>query len=460
MIDWPRHPIIANCAVNVSEPDAKRGRAANSPSLRVGLGLTVPQTKCLFGCAVGNNDNSGEFSIMASLSTDKNGNHRITFREPNNRQLKTLYIGKMPKKNAKEIERRVELLVAAKGSNSAIDLETAEWLKDLGADIHAKLVAAELAFERSATANPTLGSLIDAFIAKRADAKERTRTNLKQATDKVLSFFGADTQIRDITPVQTDDWVATLRKEYAPAYVSRLIKYGKQVFHAARRAGLIDRSPFDEIKAGTMANPERMHFVALEDTEKIIAACPTSEWRLIMALARYGGLRCPSELLALRWGDIDWDRGRFLVRSPKTAHHADGGRRWVPIFPELHPHLEAAFNEAPEGQVYVISRTRSHETNLRTAFERIVYKAGLLPWSKPFQNMRSSRETELMKDFPLHVVCNWIGNTALVAVKHYLQVTDADFEKANRRREGAPTTPVIQTTTQGRRADNAHSDAP
>jgi hypothetical protein len=30
----------------------------------------------------------------------------------------------------------------------------------------------------------------------------------------------------------------------------------------------------------------------------------------------------------------------------------------------------------------------------------------------------------------LHVVCEWIGNSAAVAAKHYLQVTSADFDAA------------------------------
>ena len=43
--------------------------------------------------------------------------------------------------------------------------------------------------------------------------------------------------------------------------------------------------------------------------------------------------------------------------------------------------------------------------------------------------MRASRETELAAEYPLHVVCAWIGNSALIANKHYLQVTEADFER-------------------------------
>jgi hypothetical protein len=66
------------------------------------------------------------------------------------------------------------------------------------------------------------------------------------------------------------------------------------------------------------ANPERLCFVSREESQKVLDACPDAEWRLLFALSRYGGLRCPSEHLALRWGDVDWERSRFTVRSPKT----------------------------------------------------------------------------------------------------------------------------------------------
>lgn len=35
-----------------------------------------------------------------------------------------------------------------------------------------------------------------------------------------------------------------------------------------------------------------------------------------------------------------------------------------------------------------------------------------------------------MQEHPTHVVCAWIGNSAAVAQKHYLQVTDEDFDRA------------------------------
>jgi hypothetical protein len=63
---------------------------------------------------------------------------------------------------------------------------------------------------------------------------------------------------------------------------------------------------------------------------------------------------------------------------------------------------------------------------------RIIKRAGMKPWPKPFQNLRSTRETELMEKFPAHVVCGWIGNSEAIALKHYLQVTDDHFERAVR----------------------------
>ena len=59
--------------------------------------------------------------------------------------------------------------------------------------------------------------------------------------------------------------------------------------------------------------------------------------RLLVALSRYGGLRCPSECLRLRWLDIDSATERITITSPKTEHHNGKGTRVIPLFSELRP---------------------------------------------------------------------------------------------------------------------------
>ncbi len=132
----------------------------------------------------------------------------------------------------------------------------------------------------------------------------------------------------------------------------------------------------------------------------------------------------------LRWGDVDWDRNRIRIRSPKTEHIEGKDSRTIPIFPELRTYLEQAWDAPGEGTEFLITRYRSATANLRTQLERIIHKAGLEPWPKLFQNLRATRETELAQSFPIHVVCNWIGNSQRVGAKHYLQVTDEHLRDA------------------------------
>ncbi len=66
----------------------------------------------------------------------------------------------------------------------------------------------------------------------------------------------------------------------------------------------------------------------------------------------------------------------------------------------------------------------------RTGLLRILKRAGLTPWPKLFQNMRASRETELLDEFPIKDVCSWIGNSQAVAMKHYAMRRQDSFMRA------------------------------
>ena len=60
----------------------------------------------------------------------------------------------------------------------------------------------------------------------------------------------------------------------------------------------------------------------------------------------------------------------------------------------------------------------------------IIERAGLKTWPKLFQNLRASRETELVEKFPIHVVTDWLGNSPDIAHKHYLQTHEEHFKRA------------------------------
>ena len=86
---------------------------------------------------------------------------------------------------------------------------------------------------------------------------------------------------------------------------------------------------------------------------------------------------------------------------------------------------------AAEGENWVVPMLGGNaDKNLGTTFRKIVGRAGVGAWQKPFQNCRSSRQTELEQEHPTFVVCAWLGNTPTVAHKHYLTVTDEHFQAA------------------------------
>ena len=224
----------------------------------------------------------------------------------------------------------------------------------------------------------------------------------------------------------------------APMTIRKRLQFATMVFRAAVRQRLIVDSPFTGVTVkGTMPNRER--FVTQDETRRLLIACPNHHWRSVISLARYGGLRCPSEVLSLRWEDIDWAGGKILVTSPKTEHHPGKGTRRIPLFPELKAVLEEALNLAEKGAVYVVDESMRKacrgpggwmNVNLRTTFLKIIKRAGLAQWPRLFHNLRSSRQTELAETFPAHVVCDWLGNSEAVAMKHYLQTTDDHFSRA------------------------------
>ena len=162
----------------------------------------------------------------------------------------------------------------------------------------------------------------------------------------------------------------------------------------------------------------------------MLNVCPNWQWRTVVALARFGGIRCSSEVALLKWSDIHWDSDRFTVTSPKTKRYGKPSRV-VPLFSELRGPLDEAFAMAQEGEQWVIPMLGGQTVkNLSTTLKKIIRRAGVEVWPKPFQNMRASRQTELEQKFPTYVVCKWLGNTPHVALKHYLTVTDEDYQKA------------------------------
>jgi integrase len=375
---------------------------------------------------------------MASIS-NINGRRVIQFVGDDGKR-RPIRLGQCDARTADSIKLHVERLLEAKRLGMPLHTETVHWLGAINDVLHGRISRFGLCEPRmlGLRGQMPLARMLDDFIARRTDLKPGTVTTLKQTRDKLVEFFGETKPIGAINLADANDFKRHRRKTDSVAYVSKQIQLSRQFFKDAVEREILIRNPFAKVKAGTQKNPSRQRFIAHEIIDRAIEAAPDIEWKLIIAFSRYGGMRVPSEVLELRWNDIQWDEGRIHVRASKTEHHVGREARDTPLFPELRKLLREARAIAPADATFIITRYRSHAANLRTQFMRILEDAGIEPWPKLFQNLRSTRQTELTEIYPAHVVCSWVGNTEEVAQGHYLQVTQDHFSKAAGMSPGQP----------------------
>jgi hypothetical protein len=173
---------------------------------------------------------------------------------------------------------------------------------------------------------------------KRKGAKPRSLINYEQARRSLCDYFGESKPLADktgrsaITDADAKDWRLWMASDTAarkignkdqplmPNTYNRRCGFARQFFNYAVEARLISANPFNVLKGITVkANKSRDFIVTPEIAAKVIDAMPDAKHRLVFALARFGGLRCPREHQVLTWGDMDWAANRFRVNSPEDG---------------------------------------------------------------------------------------------------------------------------------------------
>ena len=122
---------------------------------------------------------------------------------------------------------------------------------------------------------------------------------------------------------------------------------------------------------------------------------------------------------------------RFVVRSPKTEHHAGQDKRVVPLFPELRRELEKLFSSVElADNEFVIQGYQRTSWVLYAPFQEIADSAGLGRIVSPFVNMRRSRNNEVLRKHGSQLESLWIGHSEKVMEEHYFDLEDEDFLQA------------------------------
>lgn len=331
-------------------------------------------------------------------------------------KLAQIYLGLCSKKFAEEFAKRLtEIAIANRLNFDAPELVA--W--GLGLDKKYQEALRKHGFLRVvARVEYTVEDWFQKCIDK-STGKGSTKKGLKTAKNTWVKILGA-VKLNEVTKGQARDGIEQLLVSCSSSHANRMAERAKMFFERAVEHGFLLENPFAGLKLPPKTiDKRRQSYVARELFTDVVEKARHSEAALLFLMARYGGLRVPSEPLSLTWDCVDWDKGRISVPNDTKT-----GWRVLPIFPEFAKELSARNDFAPDGATYVFTTARqSAGTTWREWLEESIVKAKVKQWPKLWVNLRASCRTDLAERFPSQVCDAWLGHSSKVAKDHYLLVT-------------------------------------
>jgi integrase len=353
-----------------------------------------------------------------------------------------LWLGPITKRQAEQICEHVRHLCLCAETGTRPDQSVILWANSLGDRLHSRLSYWGLIESRSTSRGIRLSDWCDTVLALdkyKAWAKS-TRYQMEKVKTLLVDQIG-NKAVDAVTVADAEKFQAFLysRGAIADSHAGKQIKRAKQFFAEAIKARLIERSPFENVKASSQIDKSRKAYITHDAAASILDKCPDQLWRVIFCLARYAGLRVPSEILTLEWTAIDWAKCRMRVVSPKQVRHDHRHVRIVPLSPLLVSELWKLHEQAKDKAVFVCDRYRTASTaQFRKPLLQAVEKAELIAWPKLWMNLRASCRTDWLKIAKPYAVNEWMGHDGKVGESHYDRLTEDDWSSVTAPTE-APT---------------------
>ena len=378
----------------------------------------------------------------------------------------------MTKSEAQRRHERIQAIVTTQRLGLELSSEQLTFLSKLPDKSYNKLATYGVVCERIAIRSKgsfSLGNVRKEFQAGR-DVKESTQDNENRAFDLLEAYLKVDKDVRNITLLDAERFSKWLPKQrligtgkLLASTVSGHLRKINGLFNYMVKAKLIVENPFDDINTPMNRDKSKDYYVTIHEADDYIESVDHPQWKAIIAIARYCGVRGPSDLLYMQRKHVDFDKQQVTFPSVKN------GNRVCPLFPQVAEHFRYLcdrentpsrylFKDAEQGDhgkkgnwEAVRASGKLKLLNLRetpnSAYQRVT---GNNPIPRFFKNCRATRVTELIKieGFSQHSVCEWIGHTEQISNQHYLMMMEEDHVKAVSSNTTPITTPKSDPTSE------------
>lgn len=284
------------------------------------------------------------------------------------------------------------------------------WRTIEGAIDDARLARAEAQAGRPAhqgqlCSRQSFEAVAEAWLQLQTHLRPRTREHYVRALDRHLYPRIGQRQIATIDEEAIADVIEDLHRQGLSGWTIRgiLVPLGRVLTYANRKKW-IERNPLRTLERSERPRivQREMRILQAGEIDALLRAA-TPRWRALFATALLSGLR-QSELLGLRWADIDFDAELIHVRrqfsrgaeytQPKTARALRSVIRPPSLATLLHDHHAASAPSEPADAVFATSSGRPHNhRNVTRALATAVAASGLNREGEPRLRFHDLRHT-------------------------------------------------------------------
>lgn len=255
-------------------------------------------------------------------------------------------------------------------------------------------------------------------------------------------FFGADTPLADIGPVQAEAFVRSLGPGRTASTLRNLTAGLKAICQRAVRRHQIESNPFADL-SWVFAEMDPARKIIEEDDEPVVPFTEEEQGRLLETYTsplRIGivlGLRCGlrrSEVLGLRVEDLKLDAHpyelhvrRRLSRGQLGPVKSKAGRRTIPLSYQTRSILKVWLGVLRDGPLVVPYHS---EDRFSRDFKFLMHKAGVTNGSnQPFHRCRHTFASRaIAAGIPVDIVSMWLGHSSTAVTRrvyvHFIPDSD------------------------------------
>lgn len=314
---------------------------------------------------------------------------------------------------------------------------------------------------------PTFAEAAERWFISKTDRRPSHVADLRSRLDKhILPRIGHERMDR-INVASLEKLRADLRTDrYAPRTINTIMRIVGAVFKAAIRRGECALNPVERIERAFMAAQEleAEHVSGVDEVSadsvlstveirKLLDEAPAGYYRTLFTTAYITGMRS-GELLALRWGDVEFgegDRGRIYVRRSLSWSRVDreeevrarfyppktkAGLRTITIASELVTALKVWKVQCPPGELvfpHTDGKPNCRDRVLRVGLYPALRRAGLRQVN--FHSLRHSCASAMIAaGAPITEIQHRLGHaSAAITLRVYSHfIRDAETDAADR----------------------------